>query len=211
MKAMMINFFKCSSLPQQQKKLQIQKKQLRQKLLRQRLNLSPTLRKKKSKKITEQLLKWPGLASVNNIFCYLDMPGEVETRGLIQALLARGKSVAVPQITGPGQMRAVSLTSLEKLESGPYQIPVPRIIKPFTEKIELNLAPAAAVDKEGRRLGQGGGYYDRFIERYQPLHNLALVFAFQVLELVPAGPSDKLMDTIVTEEAIYEVIPADSN
>lgn len=195
----------------QEAKLRRQKQQLRKKLLRKRAQQPPTVRKEKSAQIAQRLLNWPGLEQVQNIFCYLSAAGEVETQPLLKELLARGKSLAVPQIIGPGEMRPVSLTNLEKIVTGPFKIPVPKIINPFTEKIELNLVPAVAVDKQGRRLGQGGGYYDRFIEEYQPNHNLALVFEFQLLELVPVGPFDKLMDTVITEQHIYHVVSAKSS
>ena len=64
--------------------------------------------------------------------------------------------------------------------------------------------PLLAVDMGGRRLGQGGGYYDRTVKA---LHAdgrrprlVGVCFEAQIVARVPAGPDDALLDWLLTEQ-----------
>ena len=68
------------------------------------------------------------------------------------------------------------------------------------DAIDFVLVPGVAFDRDGRRLGYGGGYYDRLLPLLSPrAARVAGAFDLQVVERVPAGPHDIAVDTIVTE------------
>lgn len=72
----------------------------------------------------------------------------------------------------------------------------------------LVLTPVLAFDRQGGRLGQGGGHYDRTLARLRqqrPVFVLGLAFAGQEVDAVPMGPHDQRLDAIVTETEFIEV------
>lgn len=73
---------------------------------------------------------------------------------------------------------------------------------------DLVLTPLLAFDRAGRRLGQGGGYYDRTLAALRaeaPVFALGLGYAVQEVEAVPAGPADQRLDAVLTERGCFPV------
>ena len=72
----------------------------------------------------------------------------------------------------------------------------------------LMITPVLAFDRNGGRLGQGGGHYDRTLanlRKVRPVFVLGLAFAGQEIEHVPMGQHDQRLDAIITETAYIEV------
>ena len=93
---------------------------------------------------------------------------EPDTRPVIRALLERGKRVALPKCLPGRRMQARAVSGLDKLTPGPFCIPEPGEDCPVVdrEEIDLILVPNLCCDKQGHRLGHGGGYYDRYLAGY---------------------------------------------
>lgn len=87
-----------------------------------------------------------------------------------------------------------------ELESGAYGIPAPTGPEVPPGAIDLLLLPAVAIGPRGERLGQGGGFYDRFVTRTEALR-VAVVFEGQCVSSVPVEPHDARVDAVVTERA----------
>lgn len=88
-----------------------------------------------------------------------------------------------------------------------YGIPSPMASAPLLAP-NLMLTPVLAFDRQGGRLGQGGGHYDRTLaalRRDRPVFVLGVAFAGQEIDHVPVGPHDQRLDAIVTETAYIEV------
>jgi 5-formyltetrahydrofolate cyclo-ligase len=96
----------------------------------------------------------------------------------------------------------------EDLVPGRYGVlePAPEREPIALSELQLVMVPGVAFDAEGRRLGRGGGYYDRTfpVGAAGPVL-VGLAFAFQLVEAVPAGPLDRRVDAVVTEQAIIRV------
>lgn len=142
------------------------------------------------------------------VMFFLSFRSEVETRGMVEESLARGRRVLVPK-TEPKERLLIPSQLLdpeEDLVPGFYDIPEPgpgalRPVDP--EEIDLLIVPGVAFDLQGNRLGYGGGYYDRFFERLRPgVPLVALAFELQIVTAVPVEPWDRRMDWVVTEERI---------
>ena len=101
-------------------------------------------------------------------------------------------------------MEVREITSLNQLVKGAYGIMEPdsscREIQ--KEEIQLGLIPCVSADREGRRLGHGAGYYDRYLEKHPHLIHIALAFEFQIFPEVPSEKHDICPDLIVTENRI---------
>jgi 5-formyltetrahydrofolate cyclo-ligase len=124
------------------------------------------------------------------VCCYVALPGEPPTEALIEALLARGDDVYLP--VALDQLAWVAaVTSRPWRAWGVGTPPIPTTPLPEPDAI---VVPALAVDADGRRLGQGGGYYDRFVPQHPRAHTIALLWSGEVLPDVGAQPHDITVD-----------------
>jgi 5-formyltetrahydrofolate cyclo-ligase len=150
----------------------------------------------------------PG-TSPRDLSAYLSLPTEPGTDALLAAALAAGHRVRVPRITGP-DLQWVALHPDADLVAGPLGIrePVGPALDPDElAGLDLMLVPGLAVDRSGRRLGQGGGYYDRVLASV-PSHAeggpmlVAVLFDDEVLDEVPYEAHDCTVDGAVTPGGI---------
>ncbi len=131
------------------------------------------------------------------IYGYLPYNQEVRTVPMLQRALEDGKRVAVPKCYRD-EMRFIYLEDLTQVEKGYCGIPEPIADEPVAEdKTALVLMPGLAFDKEGHRIGYGGGFYDKFLAQ-EPTHpTLALCYAFQMVEHLETEAFDVPVDTIL--------------
>lgn len=149
----------------------------------------------KDKRIEENVLS--AFGEEESFFVYLSFGSEVSTKGLIRALLARGKKVCVPRIEG-GVMRSVPYA--EPLEAGAYGILQPKGGEETACRVALT--PLLAVDGEGYRLGYGGGYYDKYFARHPDVLRVGLAYAGQAVERLPREKTDMPLHAVVTEKGV---------
>lgn len=108
----------------------------------------------------------PEWKNSSTIFLFVSTPDEVDTMPFLLAALGDRKTVCVPKITGCGKMDAVQIENISQLEKGRFGIfePTADCVKVKKKKIDLIILPCFAADSTGKRLGKGGGYYDRYCE-----------------------------------------------
>ena len=179
-----------------------QKKALRKEMRSRRASMSKEDRDIASHKIVSNLLNNPIYKSADTIMAYSSMPEEIQLNELFDNAFSNDKILAIPLIIGRGTMRPVFLPTVEDLVVGDFGIMTVRQDKrQFVEfdNIDCVIVPGAAFDRQGNRLGLGGGYYDRFLQRVPNAKRVALSFDYQLLETVPAEPHDAKMDIIITE------------
>ncbi|MEM1211246.1 MAG: 5-formyltetrahydrofolate cyclo-ligase [Planctomycetota bacterium] len=132
------------------------------------------------------------------VFLYLATKHELDTRPLIERLLARQTPVLLPRIEAD-QLVPTPITNLNALEPGPHHTlqPPEATYNPRPTPYAL-LLPALAVTPAGDRLGQGGGYYDRFLAQDLHATATALVYDAQVTDQLPSEPHDRRIARIIT-------------
>lgn len=125
------------------------------------------------------------------IFCFVPLRDEPDTLPLLRLALAQGKRLVVPRVLGGGRMELVTLDGLDALRPRAYGIlePVGGTVVQDLGPGALALVPCLAADHTGRRLGRGGGYYDRFLGNYKG-KRLLLCPADLVWDAVPADAWD---------------------
>lgn len=162
--------------------------------------------------IAEKLFQIPVFRYAGSVMLYLSMNDrhEVDTGPLISLISAEGRiGISVPVVSGDS-LCAVRYSEGEPVAPGKFGQPEPANVKPVLRKApDIIVVPAVAVDPEGRRLGYGKGYYDRFISELRrdganPFV-IAPVFSFQVLDLLPHDPWDEKLDCIVTEKEVVNI------
>ena len=138
------------------------------------------------------------------IGCYVALPYEVQTWRMIEAMLSRGKRVAVP-VVQPGSKR-LRLSEVRdpnaELVPGAFGVwePVRSAFRPVDPKdLDLMLVPGLAFDRTGRRLGHGLGYFDRFLARLpRSIPTVGLAFAWQLVDHLPTTAHDHAVSAVLT-------------
>lgn len=131
------------------------------------------------------------------IYGYLPYNQEVRTTAMLAQAMRDGKRVAVPKVYGD-EMRFIYLDDFNGIEKGYAGIPEPVADGPVADDpTALVLMPGMAFDKEGHRIGYGGGFYDKFLEK-EPNHpTLALCYDFQMLEHLETEEHDIPVDVVI--------------
>ncbi|HVJ49745.1 5-formyltetrahydrofolate cyclo-ligase, partial [Desulfitobacterium sp.] len=173
-------------------------------------------RRLKSRKILELISALPKFQQAKTIMVFLNFRDEVNTTLLAEKILASSKRLILPRCAPHGVLIPAEIRDLkENIEPGKWGIREPKkegLILANPEDIDLIIIPGAAFDRQGNRLGYGGGYYDRFLTRLRSeVPKIALAFACQILPEIPVDPYDLRMDALVTEEGILWFKPSLSN
>lgn len=158
---------------------------------------------KSDEAIYNNLSALPELREARRVFLYLSVRREVDTRRLIRSLLEEGKTVALPVSLPEGQMFFAEYEPGNLTDGSVVPIPEPDADAPRLEPEDgdLILVPALTFDLTGYRLGQGGGYYDRFLSAHD-LFSVGLARDRLLLEEVPREAHDCAVRCLVTESRV---------
>ena len=146
----------------------------------------------------------------DTFFLFLSTNSEIDTQPLLDSALKDGKKVFVPKVYGQALV-FYNVTSAEgPWEKGAFGIQEPVGGGKPAAVIDFHLAviivPGLAFDRNGNRLGKGGGYYYRFFGELDMenchYNAIGLCMDFQVVGSVPAGEKDKKMDWVITKNEI---------
>jgi 5-formyltetrahydrofolate cyclo-ligase len=128
---------------------------------------------------------------------------EIDIRPLLIRLHRRGHDIALPVTPSRGNPLTFRLwrpgDKLVRERFGTMRAVGPAAIPDFL------LVPLLAFDPRGHRLGYGAGYYDRTIDALPDAFTLGCAYAIQEVPEVPAGPHDKPLDAIATEQGVVFV------
>lgn len=155
--------------------------------------------------IAAQVIMLPELDKYKNVAGYYTIRDELDALVIMKALHAARFKLSLPKIIGkdmPLEFRSWDM-GLE-LVNGPFgtKEPIGDLEIP-----EVILAPLLAFDKDGTRLGYGGGYYDRTIKQLRKsnpeLCVIGLAYENQKLDAIPYESYDQPLDMVVTEKTTY--------
>jgi 5-formyltetrahydrofolate cyclo-ligase len=188
-------------------------------------DLTPSRRRAAGIAVAQRLMNLPPVREARTLMAFLSLPTEIDTWPTIRWAWRAGKRVAVPRIEpfadghdGPvwqREMVAVLLPAAEvdgvtahpQVRLGSLGIlEVPGAAPLEAAEIDVVLAPCQAVDRSGRRLGKGGGFYDRFFARPDlKAKRIAIAFHEQVLDEVPWTQDDSCVTMIVTDAEVLKL------
>ncbi len=149
------------------------------------------------------------LASDRTISAYWPVRSEFDPRPIMAEAVDRGLAVALPVVAGPDRPLFFRrwLPGMA-LEPAAMDIPVPPATAEELQP-DILIVPLLAFDKQGFRLGYGGGFYDRTIARLrgpgQGAAAIGLGFAGQEVATVPHDDNDQPMDWLLTESFAREI------
>ena len=177
------------------------KSQIRNKIIK--------IRKKKfDKNLQINLGKFNSLLKIDklilkNIGGYYPSNYEIDDLDILYFLEKKNCKVSLPIIKKDNQMNFYSWSRNDPLKINKFGIPEPVSSKIFYP--DILLVPLVAFDSNLNRLGYGGGYYDRYIEKIEKIKKvtkIGLAFSFQKISSIPINQYDKQFDFIVTEKEI---------
>jgi len=220
----------------------IRKQMLRKKYKDIRDSIPPDIRRNYNKKILERVITLPEYVEGSTILTYTSFGSEADTRELIGMSLSNGKKVAVPKVMKGNGIEFYYISGIDELHIGRMGILEPDVTgkkavacgedyeckKNFEHGPVLICIPGLAFDNDMNRLGYGGGYYDKYLERLdnicfehddsrikfgniynnqannnavkRQITKVALLYECQMEESIPITNDDVKMDMLVTEK-----------
>ena len=176
------------------------KKALRREIGAKKRALSTAEIESRSAALADKLYATEQYRNAKSLYAYLSFNQEVRTNPIIERAWADGKRVAVPKVVGD-EMVFIWINSFEGLApQGAFHIMEPIEDGPVADdERALILMPGLAFDPQGHRVGYGGGYYDRFLEK-EPDHPLvALCYDFQLYDRLEFEAHDVPVDVVITD------------
>ena len=189
-----------SLLPQ--RRLHRAKQSLRELLIQKRRMMSAEERTAQSALILSQLEKMTVFQEAKTVLLYYPKNNEVDVLPLFKRY-KRDKVLLLP-VTHRRGMTANPYEGNDKMHRGKVGIPEPTT-PPYEGEIDLIIVPAVAFDKQGNRLGRGGGYYDRFLKKQSHATVIGVGYDFQLVDEVPVRKHDQKMHRIILPSQTIQV------
>ncbi len=184
-----------------------QKRELRRTCRHIREGLGEAARYQASLLICDWIESWSDFQNSSVILAYMPITGEVDLTSLIHR--KPQKQWVLPRIIPKENHRMVFHPyEANHLVHHPFGMDEPSAGLPIisSDDIQLALVPGMAFDRLGRRLGYGGGYFDRFLADFSGT-SLGVIFQALLLETLPCGDNDIPVQWIVTERGLFSTKP----
>jgi 5-formyltetrahydrofolate cyclo-ligase len=156
-----------------------------------------------SRQVQAHAAELPEFGAARVVCSYIALEWEPGTAWLIDRARRDGKKICVPALqAGRDGYGLSAMTEGDRLVAGPHGVPQPETIEwVHLEDVDLMVVPGVAFDEQCRRLGRGGGHYDRLAGAPggEKVFKVGLAFDWQIVERVPVGERDVRMDAVVTE------------
>lgn len=165
--------------------------------------------------ICQKFIDQAAYQQADTVMWYLHCRSEVRTLRFLMAALQEAKNCVIPYCTldqkGEPKLGLWLLEDLSELKPGTWGILEPpksrwgeKEVSP--EQLDLVMVPGVAFDKEGGRLGNGAGYYDRLLQEVRLDTELtAVCYESQICDKIIMEKHDVYMDTILTEKNYYKL------
>jgi 5-formyltetrahydrofolate cyclo-ligase len=188
------------------------KAELRARMRAARGRISSAVRAGLSRSIEDRLFSLLEMAEPQRVLLFYSFGSEVVTRGMLDRVLAEGKTLLLPFLD-QGVMEAAEVRPAEDLVPTSYGPHEPsRRVAVDPGSVDAVVTPGLAFDRRGRRLGYGGGHYDRYLSRLGPAAlRVGVGFSAQVVDRVPAGPGDQRVHLVVTDAEVIDCRQAPGN
>ena len=192
----------------------LQAKQERRTQIKARLAaLSPAQRYSMSIQACENVVACETFAHARTIMVYAPLPQEVDVSHIALRCYQDNRTICLPKIDWDHhRMWPVPVNSFDdhSLVADRYGLRAPERGYPMpVELVDLVIVPGMAFDTDGRRLGRGGGFYDRFLGQSGFIGRcIGLCFDCQIVDAVPSARHDVVMNFVATDRRLITVDPA---
>ncbi|MBQ4200325.1 MAG: 5-formyltetrahydrofolate cyclo-ligase [Kiritimatiellae bacterium] len=180
---------------------------VRREMRARRKALAPDARQRASQTICAKLVADETIAGACGrgvVAVYLASPEEIDLADFIRAMLDKGVAVAAPRWNGETyDLARLMGLSEDCLRRGPMNILEPvnaELVSPAD--VAVWIVPGLAFAADGRRIGYGGGWYDRLMAVSGNALKVGVAHQFQIIADLPCEPHDVLLDRVVTPESV---------
>ena len=178
------------------------KRALRREISEKKRAMTAEQMERASAELAEKLFAHPAYRQAKALYGYLSYNQEVRTAAILERARRDGKRVAVPKVCGD-EMRFIWLDDPDAVAPGAYGIPEPVVDGPAAEDASaLVLMPGLAFDRAGRRMGYGGGFYDKYLAAHPGHPTIALCYRFQVLPHLETEAHDIPVDFVIWSDTV---------
>lgn len=197
------------------------KVELRNEILQRRDTLTQVERKEKSYQIAQRVVKQKEFIDANKILLFAAYKSEVDTTEIFKVAQKQEKAVYYPKVIG-NELEFYRVQKQENLMQGYRGIREPKVNPQLQFQLKqrdriLIIMPGVVFDEVGNRIGYGGGYYDRFLQKIESspveeqnqeidcICKMAIAFSCQMVETgqIPSEVHDKKVEYLITEEKTY--------
>lgn len=180
--------------------IQAEKRALRGALRAQREALAPPAGSEAARAAGAEAARWLGglLRGARGVALYQPYGREFDASPIGALAEAGGASLAFPRVASRRPPRLTFHALRKPGRASYYGALEPAEDEPELEDIDVFIVPGLGFDAEGRRLGQGGGFYDSALRARPSALRVAPCYDFQVIEAIPCEPHDEPVDVIVT-------------
>jgi 5-formyltetrahydrofolate cyclo-ligase len=194
------------------------KNKIREDLLKQRDAITSEQKILKESAIEERLFCQDAFKQAKNVLLYVSFRSEVDTRRYLDDVIKLNKKLILPVVDSKhGKLNLYEVSDVSDLEPGYMGILEPRKRADMSvslKDIDLVIIPGTGFDRDGNRLGYGGGYYDKLLSYESKqlsrvdkhITIIALAFEEQIGENIPAEPHDIKVDMIVTDKRLIKCL-----
>ncbi len=181
-----------------------QKRSLRAAVRAQARTLDDAYRQTASAAICGHLTAQSAYQTAAVVLAFVGTKLEIDTEALLRSVWADGKTLCVPRCRDDHLMDLCAIRSYDDLEAGAYGILEPKADCPLVppQDVDFAVIPCLTFDRGGNRLGQGGGYYDRFLPQLT-CPTFLVCREKLVVEHVPCDIHDCRCDYLVTERGVF--------
>ena len=175
-------------------KMRREKNKVRELLVQKRRIMLAADRAEWSELILQQLENMQCFREAKTILIYYPVQNEVDVLPLVKRY--KKETTILFPVSHRHGMTVHPYAGNEMMHRGKFGIPEPTT-PAYEGDIDLVIVPAVAFDEKGRRLGRGGGYYDRFIKKQTHATLIGVGYDFQLIEEVPAARHDQRVHRII--------------
>ncbi len=186
---------------------------LRRQLRAARAAVTPEVRRKAARTIVQLVLRAGWLRQGRRIGFYMPAKGELDITDLLTRAMAMRVNCFLP-VVPPARQRTLGFTRMTRRDDwthNRYGIPEHAAwqTKIRARRLDIVFLPLIGFDRQGYRMGMGGGYYDaslaflRHRKRWQRPYLIGVAFEAQRLEALPVDPWDVPLDAVLTEQQVY--------
>ncbi len=189
------------------------KDELRRSLRRRRADIAPSLRVEAAHAAAEHLGSLPHWEACQQLGLYYPGAEEFDCMPLAELARSRGAELYLPVIGEDMALTFAHWAAGARLQSNRYGItePDPTAARIELSDLDLVIVPLVGWDRQGGRLGMGGGFYDRTLSAGPRPPVIGLAYAAQEVEVVPMASWDIPLDYVLTERELVRIAPAGNN
>lgn len=180
------------------------KKQLRKAFLAQRLAMEHRDWEERSRNICKHLLQFClSFDEAEQVFIFYGIHNEIPVQNLYESLAKRFR-IALPRLVSKGEMEFRKWDLKTQLQTSSFKTKEPSLDSPLVQADgrTIVIVPSLAIDQHLYRLGYGGGFYDKFLEKNPDVLSIGVNFSEFIVEELPREAWDQKLQWVCTEYGI---------